>query len=303
MISERQLSQFIAVAEELHFGRAALRLNMAQPPLSQAIKRLEAAIGVPLFIRDKHSVTLTPAGKVFLDEARELQSRSRMAVEAARRAGDGYTGKIVVGFVGSVSYELVPGILSRFRNKYPSIHIDLREQTSAEQLESLRSGCIDVGVLRLPLSNTSDIDIQTVATEKLMIALPEHHSLAGKPSVALKDLSQEKFMNFPADKVPHLHSKLIMACDEAGFSPNVVTEAWQITSILSLVSSGMGVALLPAQARSSHYPGVIFRQIAVPSIHLELKIAVACRKDDASVGVSAMVSVINEAGEALSRAT
>lgn len=124
MISERQLSQFIAVAEELHFGHAAMRLNMAQPPLSQAIKRIETAVGVPIFIQDKHFLALTPAGRVFLDKARERQERGCMALEATRRAGGEFGSIVTVGFVGSASYELVPRLLGRFRDQYPTVHID-----------------------------------------------------------------------------------------------------------------------------------------------------------------------------------
>lgn len=294
MISGRLLSQFIAVAEELHFGRAALRLNMAQPPLSQAIKRLESIVGVPLLIRDKHYVALTAAGTVFLLEARELQARTAMAIEASRRASKGYTGRIAVGFVGSVSYELLPRVISSFTEKYPAIHVDLKELTSAEQLESLRAGKIDLGILRLPLSNTQDTDIHVIGAESMIAALPEKHRLAGQQSLMLEELSRDLFINFPADKVPHLHTRLLSACEDAGFSPNVVTEVWQIASILSLVGLNMGIALLPAQVRSCSYPGVVFKNLTNKSSQLELRIAAASRTHDNSPIVSAMLSVISE---------
>ncbi|MCA3642494.1 MAG: LysR family transcriptional regulator [Methylobacterium sp.] len=129
MVHTRLLVQFVAVAEELHFGKAALRLHMAQPPLSQAIKNLEELVGVPLLSRNKHFVALTPAGAVFLEEARELLARGQRAIDAARRADQGVTGTLTVGFVGSVSYALLPRILRDFRVQFPSIHIDLRELT------------------------------------------------------------------------------------------------------------------------------------------------------------------------------
>src|SRR5580698_6408894 len=156
MIAARLLNQFIAVAEELHFGRAAARLHMAQPPLSQAIQNLEEMVGVALFARSRHFVALTPAGKVFLDEARALLAQGQQAIDAARRANEGVSGRVAVGFVGSVSYELLPRMLRQFRIRFPTIHIDLRELTSVEQIENLRTGKIDIGILRLPINDAAD---------------------------------------------------------------------------------------------------------------------------------------------------
>jgi DNA-binding transcriptional LysR family regulator len=163
MIAGRLLEQFIAVAEELHFGRAAARLHMAQPPLSQAIKHLEELVGVQLLTRSKHFVALTPAGAAFLEESRELLAHGQRAIETARRASEGLTGRIAIGFVGSVSYELMPRILRQFRTKFPSIHVDLWELPSNEQVEGLLSRKIDLGIVRLPLNNAPDIEIRYVS--------------------------------------------------------------------------------------------------------------------------------------------
>lgn len=292
MIPGRLLSQFIAVAEELHFGRAAARLHMAQPPLSQAIKNLEEIVGVQLLARSKHSVSLTPAGKVFLEEARELIAHGQRAIDIARRASEGLTGRITIGFMGSVSYELLPRILRDFRARFPGIHVDLREQTSVEQIESLHASKIDLGIVRLPLANAADINMRIIEVERFIAVLPQDHPLAASKTLRLEDLAQARFMIFPANKSPGLHAKFLMACDEAGFSPRIAHEAWQMASMVSLVAAGMGVALLPAQVRNSPHPGVVYKDLDNDSEHFQLEIAAAWRFDNISAGVQSMLSVL-----------
>lgn len=264
---------------------------MAQPPLSQAIRRLEEAMGVSLLERNRHYVSLTPAGAVFLREARDLVARNKRAVEAARRVSEGFMSQLTIGFVGSVSYGLLPGILQRFRNQFPDIYVRLKEQTSAEQLEDLRAGNIDLGILRLPLSNATDLDVYVVEQERLIAVLPQGHPCAEIARLDLRALSTDSFINFPADKIPHLHVNVLNACEEAGFSPRVVMEAWQMSSIMSLVSSGFGVALLPEQVRHSHYPGLVFKDLANTSSHLSLKIAVVFRPGTLTQPLRSMLSV------------
>ncbi|BCG01257.1 LysR family transcriptional regulator [Paraburkholderia sp. PGU19] len=294
MIPGRLLNQFIAVAEEMHFGRAAARLHMAQPPLSQAIKNLEEMVGVQLFARSKHAVALTPAGRAFLDEARELIAQGQRAIDIARRASEGLTGRIAIGFMGSVSYELLPRILREFRTRFPAIHVDLREQTSVEQIESLHAGKLDLGLVRVPLVNAADLNMRTIEVERFIAVLPRDHRLAASRSLRLEDLAEAPFMIFPADKSPSLHAKFLLACDDAGFSPRIAHEAWQMASMVSLVAAGMGVALLPAQVRNSPHPGVVYKDLENDSEHLELKIAAAWRGDNLSAGVHSLLSVLEE---------
>lgn len=293
MIPGRLLSQFIAVAEELHFGRAAVRLHMAQPPLSQAIRHLEELVGVQLLTRSRHFVALTPAGGAFLEEARELLAHGQRAIDTARRASKGLTGRIAIGFVGSVSYELLPRILRDFRTQFPSIYVDLRELTSTEQIESLRARRIDLGIVRLPLNNAADMEVRTVAAERFIAVLPKDHRLADAETLRLENLADDAFMIFPPEKIPGLHAKFLLACEEAGFSPRITLEAWQMASMVSLAAAGMGVALLPAQVRTSPHPGVVYKELANQSEHFELKIAAAWRPDDISAGVYAMLSVLD----------
>jgi DNA-binding transcriptional LysR family regulator len=296
MIPGRLLNQFIAVAEELHFGRAAVRLHMAQPPLSQAIKNLEQMIGVQLLTRSRHAVALTPAGKAFLEEARELIVQGQRAIDTARRASEGLTGRITIGFMGSVSYELLPRILREFRTRFPAIHVDLREQISVEQIENLLARKIDLGIVREPLSNAVGLNMRTIEVERLIAVLPNDHPLAVAESLRLEDLAQAPFMMFPADKSPNLHAKFLTACDSAGFSPRIAHEAWQVASMVSLVASGMGVALLPAQVRNSPHPGVVYKDLDDDAEHLELKIAAAWRPDNVSAGLHAMLSILGQHG-------
>jgi DNA-binding transcriptional LysR family regulator len=294
MVPGRLLTQFIAVAEALHFGRAATRLHMAQPPLSQAIKHLEELVGVKLLDRSKHAVSLTPAGRAFLDDARALLAQGQRAIDTARRASEGLTGRITIGFMGSVSYELLPRILRDFRTRFPAIHVDLREQTSVEQIESLHASKIDLGIVRLPLNNAADLNMRTIEVERLIAVLPRDHRLAASQTLRLEDLADAPFMIFPPDKSPSLHAKFLMACDEAGFSPRIALEAWQMASMVSLVAAGMGVVLLPAQVRSSPHPGVVYKDLNNDSEHLDLKIAAAWRPDNISAGVNSMLSVLGE---------
>jgi DNA-binding transcriptional LysR family regulator len=293
MIPGRLLSQFIAVAEELHFGRAAARLHMAQPPLSQAIKHLEELVGVQLLARSRHAVVLTPAGRVFLDDARELLKQGQRAIDNARRASKGLTGRVTIGFSWSVSYELLPRILHDFRMQFPAIHVDLREMVSVEQIASLHAGKIDLGIVRLPLSNAADINMRTIEVERLIAVLPRDHPLAASPSLRLENLAEDPFLIFPPDRSPSLHAKFLMACEEAGFSPRIALEAWQIAGMLSLVAAGIGVMLLPAQVRNSPHPGVVYKDLDNDSEHLKLKIAAAWHPDNISAAVHSMLSVLD----------
>jgi DNA-binding transcriptional LysR family regulator len=293
MIPGRLLSQFIAVAEELHFGRAAARLHMAQPPLSQAIKHLEELVGVQLLARSRHAVVLTPAGRAFLDDARELLKQGQRAIDNARRASKGFTGRVTVGFSWSVSYELLPRILHDFRMQFPEIHVDLREMVSVEQIASLHADKIDLGIVRLPLSNAADINMRTIEVERLIAVLPRDHPLAASQSLRLESLAEDAFLIFPPDRSPSLQAKFLMACEEAGFSPRIALEAWQIAGMLSLVAAGIGVMLLPAQVRNSPHPGVVYKDLDNESEHLELKIAAAWRPDNISAGVHSMLSVLD----------
>ena len=295
MFTNRALRQFIVVAEELHMGRAAERLHISQPPLSQAMMRLEAAIGVKLFLRANRAIKLTEAGRVFLDEAHRLLAQEAQAITHTRQVSAGLSGNIVLGFVGSVSYGLLPELITKFRRDHPEIGFDLRELPSGDQLEELEAKRIDLGIVRLPLANAADCHLKTIKRERMIAVLPRGHRLASARSIRLRELAQETFMMFPPHRVPSLHAKTVTACHAAGFSPRVALEAWQMPTMVSLVAAGVGITLLPAQIREIPHGGVIYKEIKDPIEALNLEIALAWRKNNTSKLVQRVVDEIPKA--------
>lgn len=292
MLSSRAVRQFIVVAEELHFGRAAARLFISQPPLSQAIMRLERGLGVELLHRANRAITLTEAGLAFLEDARRLVEQEAAAIAHARQAGAGLSGRLVLGFVGSVSYGLLPELLAQFKRELPGIVFDLRELPSSEQLQELQAKRIDLGIVRLPLSNASEFEMKVIRRERMIAVLPRKHRLSALKSIALKQLAGESFMMFPPERVLSLHAKTMMACHAAGFSPRVALQAWQMPTMVSLVAAGIGIALLPAQIRSNPHSGVVYREIRDHTDHLDLEIAFAWRSDAKSRLVERVVGSV-----------
>lgn len=294
MFSSRVLRQFIVVAEELHMGRAAARLHISQPPLSQAMMRLEEILGVELFLRANRAIKLTEAGQVFLDEAQRLIAQEAQSIAHTRQANAGLSGTIVLGFVGSVSYGLLPELITKFRRTHPDIGFDLRELPSGEQLQELEAKRIDLGIVRLPLAHATDCNLKIVKRERMIAVLPRDHRLASARSIRLKDLAQESFMMFPPNRVPSLHGKTVTACHAAGFSPRVALEAWQMPTMVSLVAAGVGITLLPAQIREIPHGGVIYKEIKDPIEALDLEIALAWRKTNPSKLLQRVVDEIPE---------
>ena len=263
MIETRLLRQFVAVAEELHFHRAAKRLHMAQPPLSQAIRKLEDELGVRLFERSNRNVTLTPAGLTFLDTARRTLAQLNAGAEQARRVAAGVSGRLVVTFVGTAHYDLLPDILRAFRSDFPGIELKLQEATTAEQIEAVRVGDADVGFMRRPRVSVPHLTFKRIARERILIALPNTHSEARKATVALTRLAEEGFIATPRAEGAGFYDQLISLCRQAGFSPRIVQEARQMHTVVSLVAGGLGVALVPSTLAQARRKGVTFRPIAV----------------------------------------
>ena len=291
MISARALQQFIVLAEELHFGRAAARLHMSQPPLSQALARLEASLGVRLLDRTGKAVALTEGGRVFLAEARALLRQQEQAVLHTREASAGTRGTVAMGFVGSVSYGLLPELLALYRREAPAIAVQLHEMPSTDQREALDAGRIDLGIVRLPLADADGLRMQTIRRERMVAVLPKGHRLARRRAVGLAELASETFMVFPPERVLSLHAKTLLACQAAGFSPRTGLSAWQMPTMVSLVAAGQGVALLPAQTMRMPHPGVSYRPLQDRSAHLELEIALAWREDRASPACRRIVAL------------
>lgn len=257
----RHFRYFVAVAEELHFGRAAERLHMAQPPLSQQIRQLEVEIGFALFRRTKRSVQLTEAGQLFLDRVRVIFAQVDQAIEIGRQASRGDLGQMVVGFVGSAAYNVLPPILQSMRTQVPGVGLELRELTTVQQLQWVAEGNIDVGFVRPPV-NLPGLESEVIFQEPLMMALPECHPLCQDETVAVRSLRNEPFIQFPRVLAPGLYDPIISLCQQAGFSPNVVQEAIQMQTIVSLVAAEMGVAIVPASLQNLQRQGVVYKPLA-----------------------------------------
>jgi DNA-binding transcriptional LysR family regulator len=268
----RHLRYFVALADELHFGRAAQKLGIRQPPLSQQIRALEASLGVSLFHRTSRRVELTAAGQALLPAARHLLASATAAQEAAQYAGRGETGQLVLGFVGSATATLLPSALRRFRPRYPRVTLRLRELTTSQQVHALREGTLDVGLLRPPLSLTEAdaIDVEPVGAERLMAVLPADHPLAGERAIAAERLADEPFVLFPRELGPGLHEQIMSCCARAGFMPRISQEAVQMQTITALVAGGLGVSIVPSSVSRFHRRDVVYRQLrpATRVVHL-----------------------------------
>lgn len=267
----RHLRYFITVAEELHFGRAAQRLHIAQPALSQQIRQLEEMLGFPLFDRDKHQVELTAPGRVFLDEARLILIQLQRACDIAERVHVGASGRLIIGFVGSATYHIIP-LLRAYREQYPLVHIVLQQMKTLEQLQALHEKRIDIGLIR-PIRTNPDISQAVIHHEALMVALPDHHPLAAKETISMSDLTNEPFIMTPIRPGSSYYEVVMQYCHDADFKPNIVLEAPEFLTIVAFVAHGMGIALVPESFWQQQNIGVIYRKIEAAKPLLELAVA------------------------------
>jgi DNA-binding transcriptional LysR family regulator len=252
--------QFVALAEELHFGRAAIRLHMTQPPLTQAIAGLEQALGVRLFDRTRRIVALTPAGAALLPEVRDLLARAQALPELARAAAAGELGRLRLAFVSTVGFELLPRWVRAFRQRWPQVALELIEATGDVQLELLARGEVDAGmVLHSPGFMAPGLAQARVASEPLVVALPESHPLAALPNPGLAAVLAEPLVIFPRRILPTLHDAIFALYHAAGRAPLVAQEAIQMQTIVNLVSAGLGLAWVPQSVRQFQRPGVVYR--------------------------------------------
>lgn len=272
----RHLRYFIAVAEELNFTRAAEKLHIAQPPLSQQIQHLEAELGFQLFHRTKRTVHLTAAGQVFFEEARKILQQVDRAIQLGRQTSRGELGQLTIGFVSSAAHNVVPAILQTFRTRYPAVKLELHELTTNEQLQRLRFGQIDIGFVRPPVEEEG-INSEIVFREPLIVALPETHPLADRAHLELRELSTEPFILFPRSQAPGLYDAIVSLCQQAGFSPIAAQEAIQMQTIVSLVAAEMGVAIVPASMQNFQRSGVVYK--ALPESTCIVAIALIWRSD------------------------
>ncbi|WNI26821.1 LysR family transcriptional regulator [Streptomyces sp. ITFR-16] len=289
----RHLSAFVAVAEELHFGRAAKRLQMAQPPLSQQIRRLEKELGVQLFERNTRSVRLTGAGESFLQPVRTVLDDLDTAVRAARAAGRGEFGRVGIGFAGASSHDTLPRLTRAVRAAHPAIELVMTGQTYANvALARVADGSLDLGFVRLPVTQPG-VAHRVIDEEELVCALPFDHPLAGLESVPLAELAGEPFVSFPANTGSTVRDAMVGACEAAGFNPRVVQEAPDSYTIMALVAAGVGVTLTVTSVQHIQQNGLVYRRLAGPPIRRQA--ALAWRADNPSAALRAVLAVAETA--------
>ncbi|MBG7418333.1 LysR family transcriptional regulator [Pseudomonas aeruginosa] len=262
----RHLRYFIAVAEELHFGRAAERLGISQPPLSQQIQALEEEIGARLFERTNRRVELTDAGRLFLDESRQVLAQVDKAVLLARRAHLGELGELKIGFTSSAPFtSTIPSSIHAFRKAYPDVHLDLQEMSSRQVLKALLEESLQVGVIR-PLALPDAVHWVELFREPLVAVLRADHPLAAgsEDGLAIAALAEEPFVFFPRSYGTGLYDQVIALTRQAGFSPRIAQEASEAMTIIGLVSAGLGVSILPASFRRTRVAGVVYRTLSDP---------------------------------------
>jgi DNA-binding transcriptional LysR family regulator len=259
----RQLQYFVAVAEERHFGRAAQRLRMSQPPLSIQIKGLEADLGVRLLNRSTRQVTLTDAGSTFLEKARAILGAVEEAREVARGAEQGIRGRLDVGFISSATLSLLPPSIRLFRERFGGVELELKELTSAQQVDALYEDEIEVGLVRLPM-RAPGIRFEPVLEERLVVALPSGHVLEKFDRVSLEAIADLPLIFFTRQLIPGFHAQIVELFQRVGAFPKVAQHAVHLQTIVGLVASGIGIAILPSSAERVSREGVVYRALDVP---------------------------------------
>jgi DNA-binding transcriptional LysR family regulator len=258
----RQLTQFCPVADALSFRRAAELLHMAQPPLSVAIRKLEDELGAQLFERRGRSIALTDVGADALQRARRVLAEVDELRQVTRLAAAGDTGRVRIGFVGSATYSLLPRLLPLFRRRHPGIELELHESTNEELLAQLEAARLDLALVRFPTrSKAGALRMAMVESDQFQAVLPKGHPLAAGRSVTLKALAEYPLIDYSSSRVAGLHAMVMLAFQQAGLAPQVAQEATQVQTVISLVESGMGVALVPSVAARLASRQVVFRPI------------------------------------------
>ncbi|MEO8157687.1 MAG: LysR family transcriptional regulator [Betaproteobacteria bacterium] len=292
----RHLRYFVTLAEELHFGRAAARLHMSQPPLSMQIRALENELGVILLKRTQRHVSLTQAGAALLADARHILARVEQAILTTQRAGRGEIGELAIGFISVADYNVLPVVLREFRRRFPLVNLTLREATTDVQLRDLAAGRIDAGFVLPPVSDPS-LESISILREPLIAALPSRHPLARKPGkLALEQLASAPFILFPRPYAPGLYDDIVSCCKAAGFSPRVEQEAIQMQTIVSLVSAELGVALIPASLTNLQRTGVTYKFLKDGSPLTEVHLA--WRRGDELPALRVFVDVATQTARA-----
>ncbi|MDC8757387.1 LysR substrate-binding domain-containing protein [Janthinobacterium fluminis] len=271
----RHLRYFVAVAEELHFTRAAERLHIGQPPLSQQIQALEAELGAQLFERSKRWVRLTEAGRLFLDDARRILALAEQAAVTARRAQRGEAGELRIGFTFSTPFTpLFATVINRYRQRFPLVRLTLHEMATLPQIEAIGQRTLDLGFVRPPeVAIPASVSLSTLRQDPLRLVLPSAHPLAAQASIAIRELAGQAFVMYPKDAGTGIYPQIFRLCRAAGFVPHIAQEAGEASTIIGLVAAGCGISVLPASFDRIHMDGVCYRPIADPAATTSLLLA------------------------------
>lgn len=288
----RQLRYFIAVAEELHFTRAAARLHIAQPPLSQQIRALELELHTQLLRRTSRNVELTAAGQAFLEEARRTVAQAERAAQVARQAAKGPTALLRLGFVDSSLHGYVPVLLRRYRREHPEVHVMLSERSSGQQVEAIQRGELQVGLLRPPRGGPQ-LALEEIGRERLVAALPSDHPLRSRREIGVDDLSGQPLVFFQRSIAPGLHDQLMGLFRAAGLFPMIVEEASEGHTIVGLVAAGLGVSLVPETLSRWRQRDVVYRPLANPPAWVAM--CVGWRRGDRSEVVATFLATARAA--------
>jgi DNA-binding transcriptional LysR family regulator len=270
----KHLKRFVAVAESGSFVSASKIVGLAQPPLSISIRKLEAELDVTLFERHGRGVTLTSAGEEMLGRAQEIVARVTSLRKFMREMASGARASLKIGFVGSATSSLLPRLMQAYRGAHPLVDIELLEMTTREALGGIESRTLDIGIIRTPLMDSTHLEIQPAEKDRLVLIAPPGYPLGGSADVRLEDLREAPFVMYDRTKVPNLHTVAVNACKAAGFMPNVVQEATQVQSLIALVESGFGVALIPSLAARRINTRARLFEITAKS-HLNIGLAIA----------------------------
>ncbi|MEM7759395.1 MAG: LysR family transcriptional regulator [Cyanobacteria bacterium P01_A01_bin.40] len=270
----RQLRYFVTVAKELHFGRAAERLEITQPALSKQIRILETKIGVELFTRTKRTVDLTPAGEVFLIQAQQLLQQADQAIALARRTALGEVGRLTVGFTSTATYTVLPELINRFQSRYPQVEIEMLELATEAQVTALNRNEIDLGFLHPPI-DFRGLEVYPLLSEEFVAVLPPQHHLLNKQSLSIQDLAQESFILHPRSEGKFLYDEFFKLCRQAGFQPNIAKEVGSHQTRVCFVAAGMGITFIPAGLQTLIGDNLICKPIK--DLPLKLDFAAAWR--------------------------
>lgn len=287
----RQIEYFIVVAEELHFGRAAIRLQMTQPPLSQQILQLERELGVKLLKRSKRHVELTSAGNIFLQEARSILTNLEKAKTAALMAHNGMLGRLELGFVGSALFDVLPNIIRTFQEQFPQVDLVLHEMPTPVQIKAFHNNSIDIGFVRTPVVD-SLLSLLPVHQETCIAVVPKLHPLAQRASISISELSTERFILVERDIWPSWYDDIISKCHDAGFSPLIRQCVKEIHTVVGLVGAGLGISIVPKSTANIQAQDVMYLDIKGESPQVEM--CIAWRRDNNSILVKQFLNTVTE---------